>query len=464
MAANADNPQPHTGSPKIDGVLSGVKWDTLALTYSFPDKRADYETNYSDPAANKAHILNAAQRAAVQDILADISGFTALTFTEFSGASVGDADLRLALSPLANPAFAYYPANHDSFPAGGDSFFHGGKDFKNLKLGSYGFSTFMHETGHALGLKHGHEREGSFAALPRKYDSLEFSVMTYRAFIGGPVFGPFTNEKFGFPQSLMMLDIAALQEMYGANYAHNGGDTVYTFSPQTGQMFIDGVGQGASGENRLFLTIWDGDGEDTYDFSSYHSKLVIRLDPGSWSLTSKAQLAILDEDGHHRARANVFNALVHDDDLRSLIENAIGGIASDRLIGNLADNELTGNRGHDALSGRDGSDRLLGGFGSDVLVGGNDADFFIFTELLDSRVGKLRDWIRDFSTGEDKIDLTALEASPGSFQFIGPAAFSGTAGEIRHQLGILSLDTDGDAVADFQIRIGGTLQVGDFIL
>jgi serralysin len=463
MAAGAEN-QPHSFTPKIDGVLSGVKWDTLALSYSFPDKRADYENNYSDPAAKKVHALGAAQRAAVEDILTQISGFTALTFTEFTGALVPDADMRFALSPLADPAYAYYP-DHSSFPEGGDSFFHGGTAFNNLKLGSYGLSTFMHETGHALGLKHGHERDGSFAALPRKYDSLEFSVMTYRAFVGGSINGPFGNEKFGFPQSFMMLDIAALQEMYGANYAHNGGDTVYTFGSATGQMFIDGVGQGAPGANRIFLTIWDGDGEDTYDFSNYHSKLVIRLDPGSWSLTSKAQLAILDEDGHHRARANIFNALLHDGDMRSLIENAKGGTASDRLIGNQADNELTGNGGHDTLSGRDGSDHLRGGFGCDVLFGGNDADVFVYAELLESRVGKLRDWIRDFSHVQgDKIDLTQLEdATSTSFQFIGAVAFSAP-GDIRHADGVLSIDIGGDGVADFQLRITGALDETDFFL
>ena len=295
MAANAET-QPHSFMPKIDGLFSGVKWDTLALSYSFPGQaRRTMRTITPILRPSRCICSSAAQRGAVEDILTQISGFTALTFTEFTGASVPDADMRFALSPLADPAYAYYP-DHSSFPEGGDSFFHGGPDFNNLKLGSYGLSTFMHETGHALGLKHGHERDGSFAALPRKYNSLEFSVMTYRAFVGGSINGPFENEKFGFPQSFMMLDIAALQEMYGADYAHNGGDTVYTFGSSTGEMFIDGVGQGAPGANRIFLTIWDGDGEDTYDFSNYHSKLVIRLDPGSWSLTSKAQLAMLDED------------------------------------------------------------------------------------------------------------------------------------------------------------------------
>jgi serralysin len=468
MTADAES-QAHTGVPKIDGLFSGVKWDTLggtlSLSYSFPDGRGDYEANYSDRAINKAHMLTAAQRGAITDVLTQISGLTSLTFTQFTGASVSDADLRFALSPVADPAYAYYPANHASFPEGGDSFFHGGPDFNNIKLGSYGFSTFLHETGHALGLKHGHERDGGFAALPRKFDSLEFAVMTYRAFVGGPINGPFDNEKYGFPQSFMMLDIAALQEMYGADYTHNDGDTVYSFGRKTGEMFVDGVGQGRPGANRIFLTIWDGGGDDTYDFSNYHSNLVIRLDPGSWSVTNRAQLALLDQATHHYARANVFNALLHDGDTASLIENAIGGSGHDRLTGNQADNELTGNGRGDKLSGHDGADHLLGGPGSDRLWGGADADVFVFTGLHESRVGKQRDVIKDFSTLQgDKIDLTALEdATATSFHFIGASNFSAT-GDMHYSKNILSIDVDGDGRPDFQIKVAGLHSEADFIL
>jgi Ca2+-binding RTX toxin-like protein len=464
MAADSSS-QPHTGTPTIDGLLSGVKWNTLSLSYGFPDARSDYEANYFDAAIRQVHMLHAAQRGAIDGILTQISGLTSLSFTQFTGASVSDADLRFAQSRAADPAYAYYPANHASFPEGGDSFFHGGADFDNVRLGSYGFSTFLHETGHTLGLKHGHERDGGFAALPRRVDSLEFSVMTYRAFVGAPINGPFDNEKYGFPQSYMMLDIAALQEMYGADYTHNDGDSIYTFGRKTGEMFVDGIGQGRPGANRIFLTIWDGGGQDTYDFSNYHSNLIVRLDPGSWSLTNRAQLALLDQATHHYARANVFNALLHDGDTASLIENAIGGSGHDRLIGNQADNELTGNGRGDKISGHDGADHLLGGPGSDRLWGGADADVFVFTGLHESRVGKQHDVIKDFSTLQgDKIDLTALEdATATSFHFIGASNFS-AAGDMHYTKSILSIDVDGDGRADFQIKVAGLHSEADFIL
>ena len=125
----------------------------------------------------------------------------------------------------------------------------------------------LHELGHALGLKHAHEST-LFGAIPFARDSSEFTVMTYRSFVGASTTGGPANETFGFPQTYMMYDIAALQAMYGADYATNGGATIYQWSPDGGEMYVNGVGQGAPGANRVFLTIWDGGGQDTYDFGN----------------------------------------------------------------------------------------------------------------------------------------------------------------------------------------------------
>ncbi len=123
----------------------------------------------------------------------------------------------------------------------------------------------------------------------------------------------------------MMYDIAAIQYMYGANFNHNSGNTVYTFSPTTGEMFVNGVGQGTPEDNHIFRTIWDGNGIDTYNLSNYTTDLEIDLAPGGWSNFHSGQLAHLSIANDIYARGNVFNALQFEGDSRSLIENAIGG-------------------------------------------------------------------------------------------------------------------------------------------
>ena len=215
---------------------------------------------------------------------------------------------------------------------------------------------------------------------------MEFTVMTYRSYIGDPLSNGYSNAASGYAQTLMVLDIIALQYVYGANYSTNNGATTYKWRPNTGVMEVNGVAENAATAptgNVIFRTIWDGGGEDTYDLSSYSTNLQIDLRPASvsdptvgWVILdtslNRAQRADLG-DGNF-ARFNISNTRLFNGDVRSLIENATGGSGSDTLIGNNAANTLIGNGGNDTLFGNDGPDRFEGGSGADVLVGGNGAD------------------------------------------------------------------------------------------
>ena len=224
-------------------------------------------------------------------------------------------------------------------------------------VGNYAWLTLMHETGHAMGLKHPQTASGSFNAMPVDHDSLEYTVMSYRSYIGASTTQGLTNETYGYPQTLMMYDVAALQEMYGANYTTNGGDTVYKWDPTTGQEFINGIGQAMPGANRIFMNVWDGGGHDVYDFSNYTTNLSVNLTPGGWTVTSSAQLAYLG--GGFYAVGNISNSLLYHGSSASLIEDAIGGSGNDTLIGNVADNQLTGGAGNDTLDGGTGNDTAV---------------------------------------------------------------------------------------------------------
>lgn len=154
------------------------------------------------------------------------------------------------------------------------------------------------------------------------------------------------------------------------------------------------------------------------------------------------------------------------DTLKS-IEGVYGSQYGDAIRGDDGSNELFGNAGDDALRG---------GGGQDLLVGNEGADRFVFVEGEVSTTISKADLIGDFSHAErDVIDLRGIDANAGrdgnqAFIFIGSAAFSGVAGELRYEVHngetLLMGDVNGDKIADGYIRVDTDqpLVNGDFML
>ncbi len=346
-----------------EDLIYGQYWAQTSLDFSFPTSGAQYGS-YSTGEQLTFQPLNVTMQTAVNSALAQYASVSNLSFNE--KADAGSATIRFGMSDMAqDTAYTYFPSSSD---LGGDVWFGTQADasaMTNPVKGNYAWVSTLHEIGHALGLKHSFEPSlYNSSTMSIWHDSMEFTVMSYRSYFAASTSAGYTNEEFGFAQSLMMYDIAAIQKLYGADFTTHSGDTTYTFSPTTGEMFIDGVGQGKPGDNRIFLTVWDGGGNDTYDFSNYITNQSINLQPGSWSLMSAAQTAYLG-DGNF-AHGNVYNALQYNGDSRSLIENAIGGSGNDTIIGNAANNTLKGGAGNDWLSGGTGNDWLDGGAGVDT--------------------------------------------------------------------------------------------------
>ena len=455
-----------TGSAAIDGVLSGIRWSTSSLTYSFPTSGSYYGSGYGSGEPSQGfEAFNANQQAAVRAVLASYSAVSHLTFTEVTETAGTHGDLRFAESNAPETAWAYYPSTHAE---GGDAWFNH-SDYNTPGKGNYAFLTVLHETGHALGLKHAHEVSGSFGAVPVAQDFLAYTVMSYRSYAGASNTSGYVNGSADFPQSPMMYDIAAIQTIYGANYNINAGNTTYSWSTSTGEMFIDGAAQGAPLGNKVFATLWDGGGSDTYDFSGYETNLTIKLEPGQWSILSPTQIAKLHYNGSIAAPGNIANALLFANDIRSLIENAIGGTAKDVLTGNAAANGLSGGAGDDDLYGGVGNDSLTGGAGSDYLSGGAGTDAAIYsgassayswTKSADGawRVTDLRAGGPDGS--DYLVDMESLQFLDAAILLsqvadTGPVILKGTAGADSLEGGLGNDDLYGNAGDDALFGKGG---------
>jgi serralysin len=344
-----------TNDPYVNGVLSGVRWAVDTLTFSFPASGGVYGKNYGygENSAQFGHFNNAQQQA-TREILDLYASVANVHFVEINENLNQHATLRFAESNAPTTAWAYYPTQGQ---LGGDVWLrHSLILYDSPVKGNYGYTTLIHEIGHALGLKHPHEAEGYFHAMPGDHDSVEYSVMSYRSYVGASR-SAYTNSTWSFPQTLMMYDIAAIQTLYGANYQTNSGDTTYHWDTNSGEFFINGEGQGAPIGNRVFMTLWDGGGHDTYDFSNYGTNLNVDLQPGGWSTISAEQLATLGYQ--HYAHGNIANALLYHNNPASLIEDVIGGSCDDVIVGNIADNTLTGGGGDDVLDGGFGDDTAL---------------------------------------------------------------------------------------------------------
>ncbi|WP_210489559.1 M10 family metallopeptidase [Microvirga antarctica] len=383
----------------IDGILSGLKWNDLHLTFSFPALASVYGPSYGEGEPQRHFApFNPVQADAARSVFDMVAAVSRLSFSEIEETATSHATLRLATSEVASPAWTY---TLDEGAASGDSWFGNGSGWFSAPIpAGYGFWTFLHEIGHELGLKHGHD-PGGFGTLPNDRNAMEFSVMSYRSSVGAKG-DALVNETWGYAQSLMVGDIAALQQMYGANFSTHAGDTTYRWSPTTGRAFVDGVGEAPPGGNRIFSTIWDGGGVDTYDFSNYRTDLSVDLRPGCWSTVSERQLA--DLGGYFNfAAGNIANAELYRGNVRSLIENATGGSGDDTLLGNVGANVLEGRAGSDRLAGRQGNDTLSGGAGRDVLSGGAGSDTFLFDARLNGKANV--DRVTDFDPRHDRILL-----------------------------------------------------------
>lgn len=268
-------------------------------------------------------------------------------------------------------------------------------------LNSYAFETYLHEIGHALGLAHGGNYNGSAEYGIDNYyvnDSLAWSIMSYMQAEGDDItntWNTYMNAAFQDMYTPMIADLIAVQYLYGTSAGTFAGNTTYGFGGTTGLAALDNAATRSGA--LLAMTVFDTGGIDTLDFSQTAASQVI-------SLSSESLSSVLG--GRHNV--GIARGVV--------IENAISGSGDDLLVGNWSDNVLTGGAGNDTLDGGYGKDTLYGGAGDDCYVI-NIQTPFIIDDI--GRNGILSNSGIDLSSNEFVTMDTARITSAGSREVTG---------------------------------------------
>ena len=124
-----------TNNTYIDGLLTGVKWASGSLTYSFPTSASFYGSYPSNEPYNGFLAFTAVQQQAIAKILANYAAVANLTFTQVTESSTTSGIIRYAETNAVSTALTYYPSTMDR---GGDSWFNQSNHYyDNPQLGNY---------------------------------------------------------------------------------------------------------------------------------------------------------------------------------------------------------------------------------------------------------------------------------------------------------------------------------------
>ncbi|ANI28994.1 serine 3-dehydrogenase [Yersinia entomophaga] len=394
----------------------------VKLTYSFLNSVSKI------PSGDKGFVkFNPAQIETAKLSLQSWADAANITFTEIASSqkaniTFGNYTLSHDGSPADSQAYAYLPGSGS--PSGSTWYNYNVDNIRSPNTMEYGRQTITHEIGHALGLSHpGNYNAGqgypSYKDVTYAEDTRQFSIMSYwgEKNTGG-------DNKGHYAAAPLLDDISAVQHLYGANMTTRAGDTIYGFNSNTDRDYYTAT----DSSKALIFSVWDADGNDTFDFSGYSNNQRINLNEKSFS-----------DVGGLKGNVSIAAGVT--------IENAIGGSGNDVIVGNDARNTLIGG---------DGDDVLFGGGGADVLWGGAGKDIFVFAQVSDS-TPKATDWIMDFERGIDKIDLSAFNlGKSGGLHFVDN--FSGKAGEA-----MLTYDA-GSNVSDLALNIAGDRSFADFLV
>ena len=342
--------------------------------YGFPDLLPDYAASYSQNALGWQP-FSSEQRALTKEMMTYFATLIDVEFketTEFDKLNTFAFHNNLMKQSLGAGGYANGP---DTGSNGNDVYIDVTDGIKLPKPAADNddLALFLHETMHGFGLKH-----PGYGGLPL----MTKPELTTGTFTLMDIIGPLDEVKVG------ILDIAALQYLYGVNKNTRAGDDVYTISEAATNF------------------IWDGYGTDTIDASALSEEATIHLSPGHHDFVGTSANALITAAGQVTVNFS------------TEIENLIGSAFSDKLYGNELNNVITG------------------GLGGDTIDGGSGIDQAVYTENFTDVSLVKSETVWNITSGADKDTLSNIERLKFNDKHIA-LDLDGNAGKTVKLLGLL---------------------------
>lgn len=365
------------GKKTIDALLAGGnRWfHTAGASGEVPSATArktlsfsfiESSTGLNDMDASGFQALGNGQRERVRDAFEYLSKIIDVQFTEVASGG----DLQFGSNTQASSAgYARYPNEGSQvFIANNQAGY-----ASNWDEGSYNWQTLLHETAHALGLKHPGNYNAGGGGTPGPYlpggaDNRGNTIMSYNN-AKDMTRLIYENNAFSKVQvnagTFQAYDVAALQYLYGAS--STVGAESYAW--EDGLAFSNTLWNPNAGSE---INLANQTGVNVVDLRAGKSSSIGLRDAYADMPFSKAEYAALKSGGKSLVSLIGKPTYTGLNNLHiaegSQFTRAIGGSGTDSLVGNTIGGHLDGGGGNDNLYWTGGDLEAVGGGGTDTLM------------------------------------------------------------------------------------------------